>query len=523
MIRTLSLFLLFLALVGCSGSKPELSRYITEIPAESEQARQARHEAIAQRRAGPVVLVHRGAVSLATENTLEAYAASMDYGADGCEIDIRQTADGILVLFHDDYLDRLSTTFGVFDQLTYDELRGVIPKDRYGTVTKMTTLPTLAAVFTLARQRNMLLHLDIKTPGLDKQIIKLLDDADIWDHVVWINDYNSEFIRKDPRYQPLEWVRSLYQDRLDVDPEQCLTFVPPPGKMVILDDPRVMAKTLGRKPYRHVPMTSEIYDLGDIIEVEETTVTPSPSRGIYIREKDKDQYTEEDLALLLEVGPENDWKVLATNNAEDEARIERILERAWAARQLGQLEEIERDTVDQLVFVMVHRSLHPDWMYHGVDGAEAAKALGRHGYKEVVPFLIEKFKTVDPKLITVRDPQFTENPLSFTDWRIKEAILVALGDIQTPEAKKHLLLYIQMSKEEVEYYAIDYHIRATEALMKHSLDEDELRMVLSSENTGVRGTAILYVLDRGTADQYKLLKGLYPWVKGLPRGKGFRE
>ena len=51
---------------------------------------------------GTVVMVHRGAAAFAPENTLEAYAAALDYGADGCEVDLRRTADGVLVLFHDD-------------------------------------------------------------------------------------------------------------------------------------------------------------------------------------------------------------------------------------------------------------------------------------------------------------------------------------------------------------------------------------------------------------------------------------
>jgi hypothetical protein len=89
----------------------DLPGYAKSVPAEPAAARQRRHARVAERRSG-ILLAHRGAATLATENTLEAYAAAMDYGADGCEIDVRRCADGVLVLFHDDMLDRLTDGFG---------------------------------------------------------------------------------------------------------------------------------------------------------------------------------------------------------------------------------------------------------------------------------------------------------------------------------------------------------------------------------------------------------------------------
>jgi glycerophosphoryl diester phosphodiesterase len=49
----------------------------------------------------PLVLAHRGARRRAPENTLAAFAAARDLGADGVELDVRRTRDGALVLHHD--------------------------------------------------------------------------------------------------------------------------------------------------------------------------------------------------------------------------------------------------------------------------------------------------------------------------------------------------------------------------------------------------------------------------------------
>src|SRR5437016_485271 len=95
-----------------SAHAESIPGYTRTIPPESPKDRELRHARVAERRAGTVLICHRGGSTLATENTLEAYAAAMDYGADGCEIDLRKTTDGVLVLFHDDVLDRLSDGFG---------------------------------------------------------------------------------------------------------------------------------------------------------------------------------------------------------------------------------------------------------------------------------------------------------------------------------------------------------------------------------------------------------------------------
>jgi len=55
----------------------------------------------------PLVLGHRGASALETENTVEAFARARADGADGVELDVRLTGDGRMVVFHDDDLTRL--------------------------------------------------------------------------------------------------------------------------------------------------------------------------------------------------------------------------------------------------------------------------------------------------------------------------------------------------------------------------------------------------------------------------------
>lgn len=49
----------------------------------------------------PLIIAHRGASGAFTENTLEAFTAALEVGADWVELDIRRTGDGHVVVHHD--------------------------------------------------------------------------------------------------------------------------------------------------------------------------------------------------------------------------------------------------------------------------------------------------------------------------------------------------------------------------------------------------------------------------------------
>ncbi len=57
-------------------------------------------------KARPLVVAHRGLSSRHPENTLPSFAASLDVGTDLIELDVHETADGVVVCIHDDTLDR---------------------------------------------------------------------------------------------------------------------------------------------------------------------------------------------------------------------------------------------------------------------------------------------------------------------------------------------------------------------------------------------------------------------------------
>lgn len=67
---------------------------------------------------------HRGASSYAPENTMSAFHLGLRMGANGIETDVQRTKDGVLVLFHDDTLKRVTGQEGSIQDYTYEELQG---------------------------------------------------------------------------------------------------------------------------------------------------------------------------------------------------------------------------------------------------------------------------------------------------------------------------------------------------------------------------------------------------------------
>ncbi|MBM3673605.1 MAG: glycerophosphodiester phosphodiesterase [Actinobacteria bacterium] len=98
----------------------------------------------------PLVLGHRGAPRLARENTLEAFVAARELGADGVELDVRATSDGALVVHHDAAAEGL----GVLAEHSLAEIRVALP-----------FVPTLEEVFEACT--GMLVNVEIKNSPAD--------------------------------------------------------------------------------------------------------------------------------------------------------------------------------------------------------------------------------------------------------------------------------------------------------------------------------------------------------------------
>ena len=146
----------------------------------------------------PRICAHRGFKTVAPENTLAAFGAAIAMGADEIEMDIRFTSDGVPVVAHDSFLERVSNGTGIIEETTFAELRKLDFGSRFSERFAGVKIPTFEEV--LAKfARHAIINLHLKTDEKegcsefpkDKMdlIVALLEKYDQQDHVYFMGDY----------------------------------------------------------------------------------------------------------------------------------------------------------------------------------------------------------------------------------------------------------------------------------------------------------------------------------------------
>ncbi|MEM8492687.1 MAG: glycerophosphodiester phosphodiesterase family protein [Pseudomonadota bacterium] len=183
-IPRLSLLGTLVLATGCELEAPPTITAPTEawfadvdLPAYLNCARENQVTLVQAHRAGP-----RPGVA---ENSLGAINASLADGALFVEIDVSQTADGELVLLHDDTLDRTTTGSGTLRSKRYRDLADIKLVDNRGRVTDE-SIPTLAEALTLLDGRGVA-QIDIKRGVPYDDVAKALRKADALDRSIVIS------------------------------------------------------------------------------------------------------------------------------------------------------------------------------------------------------------------------------------------------------------------------------------------------------------------------------------------------
>ncbi len=94
----------------------------------------------------PIIFAHRGASAFAPENTLAAFELALRQGADAIELDTKLTADGQVVVIHDQTLERTTTQAGRVRDFSLAEIRKLDAGSHFDIAFKGETVPTLDEV-----------------------------------------------------------------------------------------------------------------------------------------------------------------------------------------------------------------------------------------------------------------------------------------------------------------------------------------------------------------------------------------
>lgn len=110
-------------------------------------------------------LAHRGFSANYPENTMAAFRAAVDAGCDGLELDVHLSADGEVVVLHDDTLERTTDGFGPVSARSLAELQALDAGSWMSPRFAGEHIPHLDEVLALAAETGILLNIEIKNTG----------------------------------------------------------------------------------------------------------------------------------------------------------------------------------------------------------------------------------------------------------------------------------------------------------------------------------------------------------------------
>ena len=120
---------------------------------------------------------HRGTKVKAPENTLSAVRHAIAEGADFAEIDVQTTADGVVVLFHDDDFMRVASLNRRLRGINYSELKDIDVGSWFAPEFSSERIPTLQEIIDLARGR-IKLNIELKytwpDPTLTEKVVNII-------------------------------------------------------------------------------------------------------------------------------------------------------------------------------------------------------------------------------------------------------------------------------------------------------------------------------------------------------------
>ena len=133
------------------------------------------------------IIAHRGASASAPENTMAAFRKAIEEGADWVELDVQETADGQVVVFHDsDFMKLAGVNLKLWDA-TMDDLKNIDIGSWFGEEFSDQRVPTLAEVLDECRGKIGVV-IELKYYGhdvkLEERVARLVESHQMTDQVM---------------------------------------------------------------------------------------------------------------------------------------------------------------------------------------------------------------------------------------------------------------------------------------------------------------------------------------------------
>lgn len=155
---------------------------------------------------GTLITAHRGYSKVAPENTISAFEAAINAGANACEFDVHMSKDDVLVVIHDDTVDRTTEGTGKVSQLTYDYISSLDAGSWKNLKFEGEKIPTLFETLSFLKTNETIAVLEIKDSNIVEEVLETIYETNMNESTVIISFSKSaisKIVKTDPKIPAL--------------------------------------------------------------------------------------------------------------------------------------------------------------------------------------------------------------------------------------------------------------------------------------------------------------------------------
>ncbi|MDQ0640630.1 glycerophosphoryl diester phosphodiesterase [Pedobacter sp. W3I1] len=220
----------------------------------------------------PLISAHRGGPMPGfPENCIETFNNATTYNPVIIEFDIAYSKDSVMVIMHDDKLDRTSTGKGLIGNYTYEELKAFNLKDDEGKETKF-KIPTLDSVLSWSKGK-VLLTIDLKKGVSYSKVIEKVRQYKVESNSIIIT-YTADQAKEVHRLAPELMISASIQKRAELKRLNNLGI--PNNRIVAF----VGVSAPGKELYQYLHNKGITTILGTMGNIDKSAIT-TPAKMVY--------------------------------------------------------------------------------------------------------------------------------------------------------------------------------------------------------------------------------------------------
>lgn len=171
---------------------------------------------------------HRGASGYYPENTILSFEKAIELGCSGIETDVQMTKDGVLVLVHDEMVNRTTDGVGFVKDYTYSDLAKLDAASWFSKDFNGLRIPAIDELIYLVKDRDIIINFEVKTgiiqyEGIEEKLINTIYKHNLQERVI-LSSFNHYSMVKCKEISSGIKTGLLYMEGL-YKPEQYAKFV----------------------------------------------------------------------------------------------------------------------------------------------------------------------------------------------------------------------------------------------------------------------------------------------------------